>query len=392
MFSCRLLNTVRQFQSVVVIVAIGTLAHYAHAQSPPAKDKTGDNHARVLLEGDWANSRAFRAFRCEYTITKGTAASRAKAIDGTMEKEEVTEVEWLVNEDKECWSFRADDTAAEKVLKAEAAKGAQGVVAGSFAISQFFLSNGREQIGLASAIGLANVHTSDNPRSQRDFLPWGASAMGPGDKHNIGRDLLNGLDEGTARYRGTEDFYGAELHQIEWTDGSRSSTYSVDPRRGYLPIRCVTINPGAVQVTIEMIITDAKECSRGRWFPWRALELLQQSNLPHIPLVREFRIKKLDADNAPPDADFRISLPRGTRVVFPHDVTAVFVAEATTNVGLSDIPKLIERGAAESARRRRENSGTSTWWWWLGGGLLALVCITGLWRRYRSRPPSQGIQ
>ncbi len=345
-----------------------------------------DRFALALLEGSVANLERFTAFRCEYTVRQGMSKSVQDAVQGKFERSDMYEVEWLVKEDKESWSFRADDASVESQLRAEAGKGAVGRVAGPWP-SEFYLSNGPQQLGYSPALKLANVHTPESPRSPTYLLPPVARGIGPGNKIDNAKDLLKSLKEGKTKHEGTDMFRGAEVHQFRERIDDGVYLGSLDPRRGYLLVRQVSTTRGDVEQSIHEIITEAKECEDGKWFPIRAYEIIAQSNLSQV-FAREFVVTRLEDQKPPADEEFVVMLPRGTRVVLVHDSMASFSVPANMPVGLDDIDKLLERGAAARKEREKNGSGAGLVWWCLGGGLLALVCIVGLWRRQRrlSRP------
>jgi hypothetical protein len=375
---------------VVAMICVGTTRpEPLFGQLPPSSSKKApdETYARVLVEGTLANAKSFTQFRCRYTISEGKAQTVERALAGGYDRSPMADVEWVVSGEKERFSLRANDKVAAESLKANAAKGAKGMLYGNWS-SSHFLSNGRQQMTYTPIIRVANLFGEDNRTSQRDFLPPGAEGMGPGDKIQVASSLLKALDEGRASYRGIQKHRGAEVHVIrckyKYASHDSTATYFVDTNRGFLLIRSIEESP---RRNIEVNMVDAKRFPNAGWFPTRSLVCM--SDRPQGPnvLVREFVVGEIVVE-PPADNLFRIDLPKGTGVVDLKDARTSFVLDAPTTVGTTDLPKLLERAARTAVDRRTFEEGprksAPAIWWFIGAGVLAGVCLVGLWRR-RSR-------
>jgi len=86
-------------------------------------------------------------------------------------------------------------------------------------------------------------------------------------------------------------------------------------------------------------ITDARECSGGRWFPTRILAVRQRPD-GEIWRVKEIVVTALDADERPKATDFVLELRRGIELNHADNLRSAFKLSAPERVGLADLEKL----------------------------------------------------
>jgi hypothetical protein len=342
-------------------------------------------YARVLLEGNLANGKAFSAFRCRYEIVEGLSGTVEAALARMYKPSHVADVDWVVRDNNQRWSMLADDKTAQQALDAQAAKGAQGKVFG-LPSSSHLLGNGREELTYAPILRFANLFMPESPAPPPSLPLAGADAMGLAER-NFASGILKLVDEGKATYEGSEKQGGIELHRVHAEYPSRKAIAEafIDPNRGFLFMRAVDESPRA---RIEVIIADAKRCDNGAWFPMRVLSCNTQAGRIR---VREFRVTEIDT-RRPTDDMFRIELPKGTGVADPRDPSTTFTLDTAMTVGLEELPSLFDRAQGAISGNRALGASLqktpSYWWWLLGGTALFAVCLLGLWRRSRRAPHS----
>lgn len=309
------------------------------AECRVAQAKPGD--AAVMssvAEGYTANRASFVFASCTYEVTKGTADSIQEALAGKIELRERLEGIWAYDAGKERCSLvnskvpRVDDTNEEVVVEKPSTAGAgPSLVSTASEPSSHFLGDVTQQITFSPDIGVANLFSIKNREKNPGITPWNMGVMGPNEKNNPGKLVLEFVQTKKSIELTEGEVDGTPVLAIKLTDhDKRQLTFSFDPEGGFLPIHIDFFGKS------ELFITDVKECTGNRFFPMRSCELTPNKKTGKVN-VREIRVTTLDVDSKPDEDLFALQLPSGTRVINLSRKSERFVLDEDVRVPLSEI-------------------------------------------------------
>jgi len=167
--------------------------------------------------------------------------------------------------------------------------------------------------------------------------------------------------------------------------------YYFDVRRGYLPLRVVRrVYPPETAQQYDRVtyLLDAKECSKGRWFPMHTVTVFVQPTQKRVDIT-EIRVKELDVENKPTTEDFTLELPAGTKIERPNEDPEYrsFRLRRNERITPDDIPRLLRMLDAVGSvplmdtSVRRDSINNLTNWSLMGGGLVVCCASVYMYRR-----------
>lgn len=136
----------------------------------------------------------------------------------------------------------------------------------------------------------------------------------------------------------------------------------IDRSRGALPIIGIWYLKG--RLVQKMVVTDVRTFPGGRAFPMRSIDILHsRDDESLIGWAVETRVRTLEVDSPIDPALLRIEVGDGAILRDAADDNSQFTLEKGGLIGISDIPALMERAAAQSrqvAEGDRENKRRAT--------------------------------
>ncbi len=366
----------------------------------------GDDRTTVTdaAEGFRANLRAAARFRCEYTVTVATAASVSDLLLGRYTgKPQVATGRAVRAGDR--WTVRTAEDATtskdrERAAKTPAAKpwpGKPGVFMGT---AVPFVSNSVTTDGTR---GL-----NYGPRPAGSTQPETANLTDGGDVL-VGADFITELShldhrlgfptlaDGAARgeVRVTDLSTGPDgllRVTLEPRDLAMRASFTLDTRRGYLPVRREDrYTTDSLVAVVEL--PDVAACGEG-WFPTRAVQATYREGQDGF-LGRDYRLTNFDPNYRATDADFEVVLPANTVVCRYRDPRYHFRTKQSETVNPNDLDRLWQLTADNHAQHQARLAGTADhslggvdtavrptwrvpWWGWWTGSLGAVLVLAAL--------------
>jgi hypothetical protein len=387
------MSTRLYFAVAVAAVTAGSGWALPQEEAPKA-DK--EAQVRAAIEGYLENRNSFAFLRCRYTYTVASAPTLRDALNGTNYVDAaVSRRLLLVDGPRVLHVEDVDPEVVNKALKASVRKqGGRAIASVPFDTSGY-LSDGPNKLDYSPRLRCANIVTPEAPH-----LGTAATILALGNPTPQFRD---GPDyELELCKTGKVIFWPEGLREIEGRPAvcvlfgnakkQRTGHYAFDIERGFLPLRIVTYEVAKNREYGAQYLTHARECSRGRWFPMRSVNVTYPPGRGRF-LVRETKVVELDVDKRPRKADFTLRMEAGTAVLNPLDRKSLgFRLKQTEDVNVADLPRLLEM-CKESGRSPLMDTGIHgdgwpAWQRWAGGMLVALalgLVAYGV-RRRRARP------
>jgi hypothetical protein len=386
------------FKLCIVAIDLALFGSCLRGQGQPGEptDSNKQSESRAAILGFAANRDSFPFYRCRYKETKAQAASFEEAIAGKWINAVSCEFRVVVNGKKELYECLAPPPVLnEGVGQPFPGNPSLRMVSVPF-VGGGYLSDGEREMSYKNGLKAANLFTKRAPYGGKPQGPFSMGSVGEGpaardanrDQWEAvyhGRELVDNRTVFSVGFRGREAAAGI------------SETFHLDPTQGYLPVKFIRgykVKPLVDgHPKTQVLLMNARECSRQRWFPERILAVDTPDKKGDAYDVREVKVLSLDADKTPSDDEFTIDVPFGTQVLDPNDYSkGFFKLKQDEKVNIRDLPGLfdmLDKVKTTPMMDTAVNHKRSYLWLrWVGGCIgisLVLAAITVTVRRLRTR-------
>lgn len=290
------------------------------------------------------NRESFSFFTCRFTMTRAKAKSIEDALKGNLTDRMPAKGLWVVDGPNVRYELKSDEKLLDELEK-KAVLHQQGnamiktIPAGGE--SQDYISDGIYSLYLDPRFKCANIYPPKVRSPGFRYTPFGMAVMGFHEELNpaaLLRRCVKGELQG--RYDGKETINGTEVAvlRVGWPGKLLASRFSLDPKRGYLPVQCSEIAPDSDRRMDEAYMTEIKQCSRNRWFPTRTVTIWEPDRKPPFT-VNEIKVHDLDVDRRPNADLFRVLVPGGTQLSDPTTNGALINIEQDRRIRASELKK-----------------------------------------------------
>lgn len=355
------------FKSLVYgFIAAHTLAS-APLAGEPALTADEKRELGFLAEGYLNNRESFRFLTCRYQITRGKASTREEALKGQLTEMTTQNAFWLVRDKLVRHDLEPDPRYKHKDPRKDMTtapvgngKGVGFLPPGS--VGAHYLSDGAFQLGYSPLIRGANLYI---PTEQGigiiDGTPLSMGWTGDHEQYNPGvmlRQCIAG--ERPGRLEGMQRVGDVETMSVSLDQWKEHGPYRLyfDPERGFLPILSLHwyYADHKERGGFEYRITDIKQCSHGRWFPYRIVGMPAPEEPVASRKVLIIAVTDLDVDTPPRIEDFYVDLPKRTQVGETAPAYAFISMGKNERINVGDLPRLHERCALNQRREERREA------------------------------------
>lgn len=366
---------------LAIFVFGGWSIGFARAQEQLDPEK--DTLARATIQGYAANRESFAYVKCRLTETRAKARSFEDALAGKFIEPTVARKLLIIDGKKVLIQQEVDDQPSPEELKKKTRNRSNGAMG----VTQWFshsgyLGDGTRKLRYTPSLGSsgsANILTSEIP--------------------DLGECVtLLHLGNASESYAGGPDY---DLRQCDagkylfWPEGyqtideklmvkvsfgnsakQRMADYYFDTDHGFLPYRITTYEVKKNRVYGHICLTHARQCSKGRWFPERSINVILPQQEGGLFSVRETKVVELDVDRRPNGSEFTLELPAGTAMFDPHQDVS-FKLKQNEKINVDDLPKLVEMCRLMLVTPRMDTAiprrNPYLWLTWLGGAAAAIL-------------------
>jgi hypothetical protein len=381
----RIFATLAVFASVTVT--------QAPAQDPaPGDDK--DALARAAVVGCAANVDAFPFYKCRYRVTKAQAKSAEDAVQGKLLNTVSYDNRLIVDGEKEVYEG-LEPPVPPDAKHAVAVPGKKGafMVPSSPVISDRYLDDGKREMNYCPQLRAAGLWSREKGFHGVAYTPLGRLHVDH--RKRAGPVTLMSQPESFEMSgEGIEDIEGRPAVAVRYRNKQYgwAERYSFDMGRGYLPIRLVIFIDGKNPKTYTFL-THVRECSNGRWFPERSVEVDLPDKAGDLCDVTELQVLELDADHRPAASEFAVTVPAGTQMNDGVEGKKVFYLKQDEKIHVDELPalfKMLDQAQVTPLMDTAVPHGSPYLWArWLGIGAGVILALAGvaflLWRRFRPR-------
>lgn len=332
-------------------------------EDPPPSDE-------VLLasirKGYQENREAFHSFTCRFKVREGHAPTVEAAINGKLEHEVTRTGLWVVDGSRVRYELICDAPAnVQTPSRDDHRDPATGVMTSVDCDSIAILADARFELRYSPLLNGCNINEIPALGPSISLTPITMQVMGRGEILSPAAQIQSGLtNHGFCRLEEgpTPHINGLQIvttgRTVHDRDGThlKSTTWHLDPDRGFWPIRIVSRN-GRDLIRHEVFTTDIRQCSNGRYFPERSVCIWIPQSPPPLR-VQIIELLDLDVDKPPPEDDFALRLPRGTPILNPVDNRAFYRTDDSKRITLADLPGVMDRCREELRRRTTREPAT----------------------------------
>jgi hypothetical protein len=350
-----------------------------------------------LADAYAANRLSFTNLDCRFEVRFGDCATLDDALAGRFTKDPMVRVaRWTVRGPLERYRFgRSTDPTHPPDPKWV-----------SFAPSSeeiYFLTSGEYVLSRGEIRDAVSIQ----PRADIDgfgivLSPFNIGTLGPFESSNPVVSLehcLSGDLVGT--YGGTETINGVEVET--WSIGvpgqELRKKYGFDPQRGHLLAYMHDTDTRYRRLAYSAYMTDARECSGGRWIPTRLVKIEPYSpEGPYRTII--LTVTELNVDDPVPDDALSQVIPFGT-LVRMHGLQVAWSLENDLPVAAADLPvhydafmkegRSIQRRAAFGRFFSSLQTNLAMPWSGRTWGMIAIVGIVALLTAWWSRRSNRGV-
>jgi hypothetical protein len=327
----------------------------------------------AISDGYARNRDSFPVINCRFIWRTGLRAENvADALAGELDAHSSLSRHghWLVHDDKVRYELLCEPhiTASEEkklteFVRRDTKREAGESRPGEFSIdcaNRLFLRGRGFSLRYGPLFRVANIFTpTDVDQEGIRLTPFNIDVHGADEYASPGtnlRDCVNGRL--SFKFLGLKSLNGVQGLAIELGNESILKTIFFDSARGFLPVYYSQSNRGAPSSSFEYYITDASECSEGRWFPTRIVKF-ESLNSPHLQ-CEEVVVTSLDVDRPPDVSLFRLDIAGGTQVnvIGRHEWVTFKNSETVYSDELSDLyERCVSHGL--EMRRRSDKAGVA---------------------------------
>lgn len=377
------------------LVCLFALAHVAKGQEGASKMQDLQTLSKAAITAYAANIHAFPFYTCRYRVTKAEAKSPEAAIARQFLNATSYECRESVDGDKHLYEGFGTPPDPRHKRPIAGQPGAYAVV--HFGDSTRYLADGKRELSFFPPMATINLWRQEKHQRGVNFTPL--SMMFIGDRQRGGPDVeLAQPDKYEFQVRGLQEVRSCPVITVRFKykdsfmlHGKKTfmtRDFSLDPAHGHLPAQMVLYFNDQIRDLVA--VTDVRECSNGRWFPERSVQVITPDREGSLYDVHEIQLLELDADHRPKAGDFVHTFPAGTAVCEVDDMSKFFRLKQDEKISVDDLPNLfgmLERVAVEPYM---DTAIPRPAWWqsWvlgLGGLVLALGGAFVLVRRWRLR-------
>ncbi len=361
--------------------------------------------ARAVAEG-WQNNRAsFPALTGRYRRIVGRASNREQALKGELTASRSVHVLWIVDGERERCSVLVDAAGVRKVRDAlgealaedhdtQDIGGPRDVRISGF-IDETYLALGDVRMHSSSLIGGMTLYGPQFPADEggNDIAtPFSMGVMGPGATKTPAWLIDDWLEDGRGiDVRNTKGASGRELVSVRLNeDAGGHMLYAFDLDRGCLTERIVHQLGSAGSGNMELIITDMRECTGGRWFPMRSVRMDGPVDRPDEQRdVTILEVVDLETDKPPAAEAFAIKVPARSHVNERSDPRTQFYLTEPMTVTPEKLPELLDRAMLQLKRHQDYRAAKAPpqrrWLSIVSASILAAIAGLLIYRAIRSR-------
>jgi hypothetical protein len=338
------------------------------------------DYLQVIAEAYQQNREAFPFLSCRFRLIRGQARNPEEAYQGKLLQSFSLEGHWLVHGSKVKFTLLAIPDAIP-LVNMKQKDGTEIEVPA--AQTRLFLTNGQYTLCVSHCYGVGNIYSPEIPHPGVALTPFDMGIMGNDEQGNPARIIEKCLRRGYfCHYEGRQKMASIMTAVVsatpyEKTDPGRVNIrYAFDPRRGFLPVCIETQRAQTGQWLSKLWMTDVRECSGGRWFPWRSV-LYDYYSVPFVSNfynVRIIEVVELEVDRPPADEEFYLDLHAGTTIYAPTTEgpgDTQFTLPVATRVGLGDLERVWRRCLLQESSGGLELLEERGWPW-----LAILVVVT----------------
>ncbi|MEX2316625.1 MAG: hypothetical protein WD669_05700 [Pirellulales bacterium] len=318
-------------------------------------DKTALN---VIAEGFDNNRASFPHVDCKFDMIKTQSNSVADGLAGQFTGERtVLHGAWLVNGTDVRHELLCDEATASEVKRilkaANLPKGGGEVSVPGW--DHLYLRNDAYKLGYSPMNLSANLSAAmDSGSAGVRITPFNLDIFGADEISSPTRYIREGLlGRFAIKFNGTEKINGRDLLVVLAGDGLRAK-FGFDPLRGYMLAYAADKNIETGERSHELFVTDARECSGGRWFPTKIVKFLVPDASKRPLYTNLIEVTKLDVDTPPDKSRFNLDLAKGVQVAVLDRLEYINLSEAES-VSVDNLGSLDERirkyGAERAARK-----------------------------------------
>jgi hypothetical protein len=308
-----------------------------------------DSIVEALQQGYLANREAFSAFTCTFVWKDGGANTMEEALAGELFNVMVKNGLWIVDGKRQRYEILCADPEQEKLeldLPKERPPDGRGLVVGSTGcISRKILAGETLGLSYVPLLSTANIGWRFATQPQISHTPFSMGVMGinesltPALRQTPGRDV-------SRRYGGQRTVEGVLCEVLLISSGNVLSEWSLDPRRGFLPIELRRYSRADMYLIdnylgLRTLVTHVRQGPNGAYFPERSVTFTH----PHAPMAtRAHIIEVQELELTRPDpAALAVELPAGTNIVEqPTMLASIRMAESGW-VHVDDLDAWVER-------------------------------------------------
>jgi hypothetical protein len=394
-FTARVVPAVLGVLIGIALVAWSTLA-------AAADDEQSTAVLRAIAEGNLQNRESFEQFVCRFRVSLGTAPTLEHALRGdSISVAATADGVWIVDSPAVCFDLKCDPALIEQAMEKarEQLPASGGTVAGPPLPSKGFLDDGRHQLMYSRVLKGGNVFQPDNRTSGISLGPFDMGAMGVNEAGIPGRVILESFSTSKpAVLEGPlglvpDGLVSVTVRSTSHEADSWKRSFVIDPQRGCLPVEIRYYGEDGGSLVGLAVMTDAKECTRGRWFPMRSIAVLNPSSVGDTRHVREIVVTSLDVDTSPPPQEFSIAMEAGSLINDPSVSGSQMAIREPRSINVTELAELsdsLRRRASDRRANVRPVEGAYPKWlsgvlWWMGGLGIVLVVLFFA-RRFRGTP------
>lgn len=337
---------------LAIFLAIGTLVH--------GNADTEVELIETVSAGWTANRQSFTRITCRYTIIKGTAASREDALKGKLLESSKANCLWVVDEDKERCSLVAEREEKPKLPRSIGTQ-REDVIAINTFLSSDYLAFGKVRMHSSQLMRggtLYGENYSDDAGSNDISTPLAMGVMGPGGTRTPPRMIQTLIDrqeklvvEDDRDVNGTIGVMYSKHDPVKnFESGFR---YVFDASRGYLTTQMSHHQGNPARLRSELVITEAKHCDNGAYFPMRSVRLTAPNPKTGKVSATIIQVEELDVESVPAATSFAVPFKKGWFINDRTDPYSQFSLKADQIITATELPKLL-REAQQTAKERHE--------------------------------------
>ena len=305
----------------------------------------GDDRIRTCAEGWRRNRESFHFATAKLRVTSGLVKSIEDAKAGKFTSDGVhdpvtTIANWLYDGPLFCCTESCKGM-VETVTKPQGPRGMAPCW------SKLYLSDGtyRMEVFVEPKAGsIGDSRKSRNGNWGYENSPFSMAMMGGNEYLNPSHEIVQArAKQLPVKFQGQLDMEGRRAEVVTVDHGPYGLTrYYFDPSRGYLVSRIDHTASSKQGIDLTGLLVEARECSRGRWFPTRVVQSQGRYLTTKLLGVWCIEVLELDVDHPPKPEAFALDLQQGLLISASEEPSAHFRLKAERRVAAKDLAGLCD--------------------------------------------------